>query len=154
MPPEAACGSTLTRFPCTVLGVEPEPFFAAKEALTASTIAAIKAGSWTLAAPLGRKLLMVIVAPRLPQKRATKERLGLQQSIRWRILPVQTSSQAIIGLTSSHCSSRKQQARKTKAQKGTQTTTASYCNNTLRRTASKQLHISHEVPLLEASGHP
>ena len=31
--------------------------------------------------------------------------------------------------------------------------TASYCNNTLRRTASKQLRISHEVPLLEALGH-
>ena len=29
--------------------------------------------------------------------------------------------------------------KKTKAQNGTQT--ASYCNNTLRRTASKQLHI-------------
>ena len=43
---------------------------------------------------------------------------------------------------------------KTKAEKGTQTTTASYCKNTLRRTASKQLHTSHEVPLLKATGHP
>ena len=33
---------------------------------------------------------------------------------------------------------------KTKAQNGMQT--ASYCNHTLRRTASKQLHTSHEVP--------
>ena len=44
---------------------------------------------------------------------------------------------------------------KTKAQTGMQT--ASYCNNTLQRTASKQLRIytvSHEVPLLEALGHP
>ena len=42
---------------------------------------------------------------------------------------------------------------KTRAQNGTQT--ASNCNNTLRRTASKQLHnISLVVPLLEASGHP
>ena len=43
---------------------------------------------------------------------------------------------------------------KTKAKNGTQT--ASYCNNTLQRTASKQLRIytvSHEVPLLEALGH-
>ena len=36
---------------------------------------------------------------------------------------------------------------KTKAQNGKQR--ASYCNNTLQRTASK-----HEVPLLEALGHP
>ena len=43
-------------------------------------------------------------------------------------------------------------AEKTKAQTGTQT--ASYYNNTLWSTASKQLRISHEVPLLEASGHP
>ena len=42
---------------------------------------------------------------------------------------------------------------KTRAQNGTQT--VSNCNNTLRRTASKQLHnISLVVPLLEASGHP
>ena len=36
-----------------MLGVEPEPFSATKEALTASTIAAIRAGSWTLAATTG-----------------------------------------------------------------------------------------------------
>ena len=36
------------------------------------------------------------------------------------------------------------------AQNGTQT--ASYCNNTLRKQATA--YISHEVPLLEASGHP
>ena len=49
---------------------------------------------------------------------------------------------------------REQGMGKTKAQKGTQI--ASYCNNTLRRIASKQLRIfiSHEVPLLEALGHP
>jgi len=40
---------------------------------------------------------------------------------------------------------------KTKAQTGTPT--ASYCHNSLRRTASKQLLLSHEVPLPEASGH-
>ena len=42
-------------------------------------------------------------------------------------------------------------AEKTKAQTGTQT--ASYYNNTFS-TPSKQLRTSHEVPLLEASGHP
>ena len=36
--------------------------------------------------------------------------------------------------------------------KGTQT--ASYCNNTLRRTASKQLHICHEVPRARGIGSP
>ena len=43
---------------------------------------------------------------------------------------------------------------KTKAKNNMQT--ASYCNNTLQRTASKQLRIktvSYEVPLLEALGH-
>ena len=50
---EAACSSTLTEFPPKLLEVEPGPFSAAKEALTASTIAAIRAGSWTPAATTG-----------------------------------------------------------------------------------------------------
>ena len=52
-PPEAVCGSTQTEFTRKLLGLEPGPFSAAKEALTASTIAAIRAGSWTPAATTG-----------------------------------------------------------------------------------------------------
>ena len=44
-PPEAACSSTLSEFPRKLLELEPGPFSAANEAFTASTIAAIRAGS-------------------------------------------------------------------------------------------------------------
>ena len=40
-------------FPCNLLELEPGPFSAANEAFTASTIAAIRAGSWTPAATTG-----------------------------------------------------------------------------------------------------
>ena len=53
MPPEAACSSMLTEFPRKLLEVEPGPLSAAKEALTASTITVIRAGSWTPAATTG-----------------------------------------------------------------------------------------------------
>ena len=43
--PKAACGSTLSEFPSRLLELEPGPFSAANEAFTASTIAAIRAGS-------------------------------------------------------------------------------------------------------------
>ena len=49
-PPEAACSSTLTEFPRKLLEQEPEPLSAPNEAFTASTITAIRAGSWTPAA--------------------------------------------------------------------------------------------------------
>ena len=52
-PPEAACSSTLSEFPRKLLELEPGPFSAANEAFTASTIAAIRAGSWTPAATTG-----------------------------------------------------------------------------------------------------
>ena len=72
MPPEAACSSMLTEFPHKV---EPGPLSAAKEALTASTITVIRAGSLHghQQQQLGLKLLKMIVALSLPQKRATKE---------------------------------------------------------------------------------
>ena len=44
-PPKVACGSTLSEFPSRLLELEPGPFSAANEAFTASTIAAIRAGS-------------------------------------------------------------------------------------------------------------
>ena len=73
-PPKAACSSTLTEFPLKLLEVEPGPFATAKEALTASTITAIRAGSWTPEQQqLGWKLLKMFVAPSLPKKRAMKE---------------------------------------------------------------------------------
>ena len=53
MPPEAACSYTVTEFPRKLFEVEPGPFSAAKEALTASTITAIRAGSWTPTATSG-----------------------------------------------------------------------------------------------------
>ena len=43
----------LTEFPRKLLEVEPGPLSAAKEALTASTITVIRAGSWTPAATTG-----------------------------------------------------------------------------------------------------
>ena len=52
-PPEAVCGSTQTEFTRKLLGLEPGPFSAAKEALTASTIAAIRAGLRTPPATTG-----------------------------------------------------------------------------------------------------
>ena len=52
-PPKAACGSTLSEFPHRLLELEPGPFSAANEAFTASTIAAIRAGSWRPAATTG-----------------------------------------------------------------------------------------------------
>ena len=52
-PPEAVCSSTLIEFPSKLLEVEPGPFSATKEALTASMITAIRAGSWTQAATTG-----------------------------------------------------------------------------------------------------
>ena len=52
-----------------------------------------------------------------------------------------------------HTSRGREGWEKTKAPNGTQR--ASYCNNILRRTPSKQLGIlSHEVPQLEALGFP
>ena len=41
---------------------------------------------------------------------------------------------------------------KTKAQ--TRTQTASHCNDTAKNCKQAIVYISHEVPLLEASGHP
>ena len=75
MPPEAACSSMLTEFLRKLLEVEPGPLSAAKEALTASTITVIRAGSWTPAATTGAETVdqKMIVAPSLLQKRATKE---------------------------------------------------------------------------------
>jgi len=53
IPPEAACSSTLTEFPRKFLEVESGLFSAAKELLMASTITAIRVGSWTPAATTG-----------------------------------------------------------------------------------------------------
>ena len=53
MPPEAAYSSALTEFPHKLLELEPGPFSAANEAFTASTITAIRVGSWTPAATTG-----------------------------------------------------------------------------------------------------
>ena len=50
MPPKTACGSALATFPRRLLALEPASFSAANEAFTASTIAAISAGSWTTGA--------------------------------------------------------------------------------------------------------
>ena len=52
-PTEAACSSTLSEFPRKLLELEAGPFSAANEAFTASTISAIRAGSWTPAARTG-----------------------------------------------------------------------------------------------------
>ena len=73
MPPEAACSSMLTEFLRKLLEVEPGPLSAAKEALTASTITVIRAGSSTLAATTGAETVEDDCGTELPQKRATKE---------------------------------------------------------------------------------
>ena len=146
-PPKAACGSTLSEFPSRLLELEPGPFSAANEAFTVSTIAAIRAGSWTPAATTGAETVEEVCGAEFaaeasnegpddsackrvsddecsPSKRAAKLLL-----VR-RVVIVQAKS------TNWHANSKQLQQH--------------FAKNCKQAT----VYISHEVPLLEASGHP
>ena len=83
MPPRTACGSTLSKFPCRLLELEPGPFSAANEAFTASTISAIRAGSWTPTATTGAEVVEDVCGAVFchRSKRQRTRRLGMQKGI-------------------------------------------------------------------------
>ena len=153
MPPEAACSSTLIEFPCKLLEVEPGLFPAANESLTASTITAIRAGSWTPAATTGAETVeddcgaefaaeagdegtddlacrRVYGSEFSPSKFAAKLLL-VRRAV---VVQAETASKQ----KPKHKMARKQQAIATTAKNCKQATA----------------YISHEVPRLGALGHP
>ena len=140
MPPKAACSSTLTEFPRKLLEVGPGPSSAAKEALTASTITVIRAGSWTPVATTGAETVEDVCGPEFAPEASDE---GTDDSACGRVsdgefFPSKLAAKLLVRralIVQAETASKQN----TKAQTGTQT--ASYCNNTLRRTASKQLCI-------------
>ena len=127
-PPEAACGSMLTRFPRKLLKLGPGPVSATNEAYTASTIAAIRVGSGGPTATTGAETVEGVWDAEFPQKRVTKDQPTTRLAGRNPITSFPPPN-----WQPNYCWFDKQSLHGSK--------TAGYCKNTLRRTASKPLRI-------------
>ena len=137
-PPEAACSSMLTGFPCKLPELGPGPFSAANEAFRASTIAAIRVGSGGSTATTGAETIEDISGAKFSLEASDEG--PADDSARGResddeFSPSKLAAKLLLVQGAVIASGNK----KTNAQTGRQT--ASYCNNTLRRTASKPLRI-------------
>ena len=150
MPPEAVCSSTLIEFPCKLLEVEPGPFSATKEALTASMITAIRAGSWTRAATTGAETVEEVCGAEFAAEASDK---GTDDSVCRTVSDGGFSPSKLLLVQRAVIVKQKQQTSKNQSTKwhvNSKLLQQHFAKNCKQATA----YISHEVPLLEASGHP
>ena len=150
MPPEAVCSSTLIEFPCKLLEVEPGPFSATKEALTASMITAIRAGSWTRAATTGAETVEEVCGAKFAAEASDK---GTDDSVCRTVSDGGFSPSKLLLVRRAVIVKQKQQTSKNQSTKwhaNSKLLQQHFAKNCKQATA----YISHEVPLLEASGHP
>ena len=139
----------LTEFPRKLLEVEPGLFSAAKESLSASTITAIRAGSWTPAATTGAEIVEDdcgaefateagdegtddLACRRVYGREFSPSKLAAKLLLVRRAVVVQAETAS--KQKPKHKMARKQQA--------------------IATTLCEELQASQEVPPLEALGHP